>query len=501
MRHPILGCLTVALVSACVAAGPQDEAARAEASLSLWPLTTSSDEARQRVTDGVREADMNRVEEAYENFERAIAADPNAAMPHLYSATVAFGVATVEATYAHLEQAAKLSDHASEVEKLIIQSIKKGFDNDDSGALTIAQQLVKIDSENPRSWLLLAGRHGALQQRADERAAVDKAIELAPGFALAYITQSISYTNSEPRDLAKAEANARKAVELEPNEPDVHDILGDALRAQGKLEEAAQAYTRAAELDPTKGDGLQQRGHVQTFLGRYAEARADYDAAVALAVGNRKPVLWVYRAFVNLYEGNARAAVEELEQIYNAMDGIEMADPTGIKIFVVSQQAAVALHNHMIPEAERATGRLVQLKSQLKVNSEEFRRAVRSQIALDQGYLAWTKADYATARQKAAEYMKIREPDSNPTRNRSAHELLGMIALEEGRHADAVSEFEQGSPDDIYMDYHHALALEGAGRGAEAQKLYEKIANYYFNPVGMGLVRKDALAKVKNPAT
>ncbi|MGQ0562358.1 MAG: tetratricopeptide repeat protein [Gemmatimonadota bacterium] len=492
--------LTVLLLAACGAGSPQNEAVRDEAVLALWPLTTSSDEARQSVADGVRELDMGRSEEASAHFERAVTADPNAAMAHLWASAAA---QSLESSFAHLAKATELAAGASEVERTIIQMVQKSVDNDAQGALALAQQLVQLEADNPRAWMGLADMHNAQAQRVEARAAWDKAMQVAPNFAPAYLAASQSYVLVEPFDLAKAEQLARKAVELEPNEPLAHDVLGDALRAQGKLNDAALSYTKAAELDPTQGDGLQQRGHVNTFLGRYAEARADYDAAVAVATGNAKPGLAMYRALVHVHEGNLKAALAELEQQYSAIDAMNIAEPIGLKMFVASPQFNIAVTSGMIPDAERYAARLEQL-AQMQIQqakSEEFGRGARAGITARAATLAIYKGDLALARQKVAEYMEIRAPESNPARNRPAHDLLGLIALKEMRHADAVAEFEQGSPNNIWMNYQHALALEGAGRAADAQRLYNKVANYYFNSEGLALVRKAALAKVGKPTT
>ncbi|MGQ0815483.1 MAG: tetratricopeptide repeat protein [Gemmatimonadota bacterium] len=495
----ISGLAAVVLISACGAGTPQNETAR-EQQLGLWPMTTSSEEARQQVADGVRELDMARPEEAYSHFERALAADPNAAMAHLYAWASA---QSLEAGYAHMAKAKELAPTASELERAIIEALSKSVDNDNEGALAAADRVVKLDPNNPRSWVLLGDMRDALAQRAEARAAWAKGIEIAPNFAPVYVRASISYTLVEPRDLPKGEELARKAVELEPNEPNVYDILGDALRAQGKLAEAAQAYTKQAELDPTKGAALQQRGHVNTFLGRYSEARADYDAAVALAVGNAKPGLAMYRALVHIYEGDRKAAIDELERLYNSIDGMNIPDPVGLKLFVAGPQFNTAVASGMLADAERFAKRLEEL-GQLQIKqakSEEFARGVRATKAFRAGILATYKGDYARARQQAAEYMKIREPEHNPTRNRPAHDLLGLTALKERKFEEAVREFEQGSPNNIFTNYHHALALEGAGRAAEAQKLFDKVANFYFNNELLAMVHADAIAKVKKPTT
>ena len=76
-----------------------------------------------------------------------------------------------------------------------------------------------------------------------------------------------SYLFNEPRDFDRALESMETLVALLPDEPISHDLLGDVHRARGNLEGARDAYTRAAELDPENGLPMQQRGHVNSFLG------------------------------------------------------------------------------------------------------------------------------------------------------------------------------------------------------------------------------------------
>jgi tetratricopeptide (TPR) repeat protein len=72
------------------------------------------------------------------------------------------------------------------------------------------------------------------------------------------------------------------------------------------------------------------------------------------------------------------------------------------------------------------------------------------------------------------------------------------VSLERENYDEAVGHFEQADEDDIYVNYYHARALEGAGQSAEAKRLYEKVADWNFNSAELALVRKDAAAKARS---
>jgi Flp pilus assembly protein TadD len=65
------------------------------------------------------------------------------------------------------------------------------------------------------------------------------------------------------RDFGGAALHAQRAVTLRPDDPVVHDLLGLALAPQGKLDEAEAQFRRALEIDPTDGE---VRGHLAAVL-------------------------------------------------------------------------------------------------------------------------------------------------------------------------------------------------------------------------------------------
>jgi tetratricopeptide (TPR) repeat protein len=457
-------------------------------------LTTESAIARDEFLRGVRIGEVEQNEAARAHFDRAIAADPNFALARLYAAYYAPSVAIRRA---HLDEAVRLADRASPAEQLWIRANVAGLNNDVTGQLAILQELVKLTPNDPRAYGYLAGVQFNAGQRAEARATLERAGQIDPNFSGTWIQIGNSYMQSEPRDLEKAEAFIRKAVTLEPNEPFVHDYMGDLYRAVNKLPEARASYTRMIELDPSRAGAYQQRGHVNSFLGNFAEARADYDRAIALADPVNKPSFAAYRALVSVYEGNPGAAETELGQVAASVDALNIPNAVGSKIFAFSEQALIAIHNKHFDVAQRAVDQLRDLYRQQAAmgGTDALKRSTEANIAFWEGFLAARRGDFATARTKAKEMMTHRAPDRSPRKDESAHELLGMADLFEGKHASAVTHFSEANPDDIYVIYNLALALEGAGRTEEAKLLFRRVAGENFNGAATSLVKAEAAKK------
>jgi tetratricopeptide (TPR) repeat protein len=504
VRPRLYQLLFLASVLICVASRVDAQAAAAKKSAMpaappamMVPLTTSSAPAKEHFMLGLRASDVGQGTEARAHFLEAVSADPNFALAHLYAALNAN--TTVEFR-THLDQAAALASKASLAERLMIQMAQRGFANDRVGQLAAAQELVSAAPSNPRALMRLANVQFALNRPTAARATLERAIKAAPTFAPAYIQLGNSYLTIEPRDVAKGAVYVRRALNLEPNEPYTHDFMGDAYRANNDLEKARAEYTRQAELDPSHAIAYQQRGHVNSFLGKYDEARADYDKSISLGDVNEKASYPAYRALVNVYAGDPKAAEQELEALATSIDGMAGLDgKANAKIFALTTELSIALHNGHIDVAERAADQLRKLwKEEAEAGgTPEFRRAQEANIIYIDGMIAARKGDYAGARAKAQEYMKLVEPDKNPRKNEAAHEILGMADLLEKKYASAAAHLAQGDPNSTYITYQRAVALEGAGKAAEARVLYRRVASTNFNSVDVALTKKDATSKSK----
>lgn len=485
----------VTMISMFFACAPPPQVAKTP-TVMVIPMTTESDEAKSHFLEGLRASDMGRFLEARDHFGAAVEADPAFALAHLGAANAA---TSLEEFTSHLSHALDRSQMASEAERSFIKYVKQGFDNDVEGQLMTAKGLVEVVPDSPRAWLLVAQAQAALGQYEDERASANKATKVSSDFVPAHVQLGNSYLFNEPRDFAKAEEHMQKVAELEPGEPQSHDLLGDVYRAQGKLEMAREAYTRAAELDPDQALPLQQRGHVNSFLGDYEQARADYDAAIKLGKANQGPSFAVWRALVSVHEGDSEAAVQELQELVKSIDTMDVPEQRGLKINTLQNIGTIATHTGMFGKAEKAIARCKKLMMEQadEVGTEEFRRQQTATIAYFEGMLAARQGDYPMATAKAEEFMKILEPDANPRKNEPAHEILGLASLLQRNYDGAVDHYQQTDPGNIYARYHLALAHEGAGNQEEAAQIFQEVASYNFNFAGYALIRKEALAKVQ----
>lgn len=499
MQAPLHAALAVVLASGgfVVRAGAQDPRSGLDPITSAvmgHPITTSSAAARGQFLAGQREFDLFRPIDANEHFKAAVAADPNFAFAYL---NVALTANSTEEFKSNLALAERYAAGASEAERLQIEMARKGFDNDLTGQLALGQRLVEKYRASPRAWLALAAVQGALNRNEEARTSIRKALELAPRLFTAHAALGNSYVFGEPRDFTQAVEHMQEAEHLAPDEPGAHTFLGDAYRAQRNLEKARAEYTRGHELNPQDPFLLVKLGHVNTFLGDYAAARADYDSASAVGRSQQKVAFAPFRAFVSVYAGDPAAALDELDQQVASVDGMGVPDPTGAKVAALTSVAQIAIHIRNATAADQALKRLgpMLMRQADEAGNPAFRRGQQAVIAYFEGWWAARRGDYATAKKEATRIGELLAPDANPRKLEPAHQLEGLVALYQGKYAEAVEHLRQGNPFDPYVTYQLAVATDGSGDAPRAKQLFRDVANYNFNTLGFALVRKDAQEK------
>jgi TolB-like protein len=87
-----------------------------------------------------------------------------------------------------------------------------------------------------------------------------RAVEIDPGYARAWLARAWAHegramvTGDFAADLPRMEADARRAIALDPNDGEAHATLASALGYAGRLSEAKAEFDRALALNPSSAD-------------------------------------------------------------------------------------------------------------------------------------------------------------------------------------------------------------------------------------------------------
>jgi tetratricopeptide (TPR) repeat protein len=486
---PIVGALFA--VGAC--AKPQTVTSQGSLSAQDIPITTAAADARSHYEMGERLLDLNRPQEANVHFRKAVQADSTFAYAYL---GIANSSASAQEFKENLDLAARYAEGKSEGERLRIDIVRANLDNNAERRLELSQKLTQTYPNSPRAWLVLGNAQSALNQHAAARESYQRATALDRNMFVARAALANSYRLNSPRDFAQAKQQIEAAIASAPEEAYGYEVLGDVYRGMNQLEQARDAYVRAVQKDSTYSVATLKLGHINSFLGNYVEARANYDAAIARAKEGNKISYANFRAFAHVHAGDPRAALNELAGVERSAGrlGIPEQQVGGARIGTLQNAAVIALHHGMTRDAELIINQLKSLRraEAARVNDSSFARQQEAAILFAESQLAARKGDFATATTKAEEYKRLVEGVRNPRRFEAYHSLLGFIELRKGNHQAAVEHYRQANLADEYTRYHLALALEGAGQTEEAKRIFQEVAALNLNSVGFALVRADA---------
>jgi tetratricopeptide (TPR) repeat protein len=140
-------------------------------------------------------------------------------------------------------------------------------------------------------------------------------------------------------------------------------------------------------------------------------------------------------------------------------------------------------------------------KALTKVQESELSDAVKANnkrfSLYNMAYAALRKNDMKTTKAKAEEFRKAVYDINNRFQIRFAHQILGMIALEEKQFDRALEELQQANLQNPYNLYRMALVYEGKGDRTQAMEMYKKVANHNtLNNMNYAFIRNEAKQKV-----
>ena len=156
---------------------------------------------------------------------------------------------------------------------------------DPKAAIEVLTQLAKSHPDMPIVHLRLADTLRMEDRFAEAAKAYDRTIALlpnpGPGQWSLFFSRGIAHERSA--QWPKAEADFRKALELNPDHPAVLNYLGYSYVDRGeRLEEALDMIGRALEADPDNGAITDSLGWAYYRLGRYQDAVEPMERAVEL---------------------------------------------------------------------------------------------------------------------------------------------------------------------------------------------------------------------------
>lgn len=217
-------------------------------------------------------------ERAMEDYDRALALDPDLVRARRGRAVTRAGTGDYEGALADLDRVLALEpDNPWNV---ILRGEHHRLARHHAEAVADLSEGIRRDPVSEFAW---ASRGAARERHGDLDAALadfDRAMELKPDYAWALARRARVWRGLG--DQARRLADLDRALALQPDWAWGRCERGDALRVNGRDEEALADYDRALELDPGYASAYASRGVSLSNLGRHEEALTDLDRALAL---------------------------------------------------------------------------------------------------------------------------------------------------------------------------------------------------------------------------
>src|SRR5437870_6559954 len=409
------------------------------------PITTASEEARKEFLQG---RDLNEkllIQDSIQHFDKAISLDPNFASAELNRAQVS---PTGKEFFEHLKKAVSLSDKASNGEKLLILGTEAGANGNPAKQKEYLEQLVAAYPNDERANFALGGYYFGQQDFPRAIKYYKKATEVAPTFSSAY--NLLGYAYRQNVDYANAEQSFKKYIELIPNDPNPYDSYAELLLKMGRFDDSITQYRNALAKDQNFINAHQGIAAALLYKGNAAEAAAELQKITdkARSDAERRTALFALTV-VSVDSGKWDKALEDVDKQYAlgektndvpAMIG-DLQLKGNIMLEMSKYDEAKALYERVLKMTEDSG-----LSQEIKDNARLFHHYNLARVALG-------KKDLATAKTEAEAFRKGTEAAKNPAQARQAHELVGMIALQEKDYDKAVSELQQANQQNPYDLY------------------------------------------------
>jgi tetratricopeptide (TPR) repeat protein len=135
-------------------------------------------------------------------------------------------------------------------------------------------------------------------------------------------------------DFAEAEAECKRAIELDLNSSQAHEIYARFLMGRGRQDEAMQEIETAVDLEPASRFNQRNYGRALFYARRYAEAATQFERVLQMDQSFVSTYLWLTSALA--LQGDEAKAFESLLKLLS----YRKVDEATVQVFKKAFQAS-----------------------------------------------------------------------------------------------------------------------------------------------------------------
>jgi tetratricopeptide (TPR) repeat protein len=266
---------------------------------------------------------------------------------------------------------------------------------------------------------------------------------------------------------------------LIPNDPNPYDSYAELLLKMGKFDDSIVQYRKALAVDSNFINSHQGIAAALLYKGDADEAAAELQKITDKARSDAERRTALFALTVVLVDsGKWDKALEEVDKQYalgeKTNDVPAMTGDLQLKGNIMLEMGKYDEAKALYERGLKMTGDS-SLSQDIKDNARLFHHYNLARVASG-------KKDLATAKMEGEAFRQGAEAAKNPFQTRQAHELIGMIALEEKDYEKAVSELQQANQQNPYDLYRLCQAYQGKGDSNQAKEFCKKAADFNSLP-------------------
>jgi tetratricopeptide (TPR) repeat protein len=438
------------------------------------PVTTSSDQARADYMKGMELANKLRPTDAMQYFNKAVSEDSNFAIAYL---ALAQTQQTTTDFLQDLNKAISLAKNASQAESLMIMGTHDQLNQNTSKVKDDYEKLVSLFPNDPQALNLLGNFYFTQQQEDEAISEFTKATQVDSSYSPSYNSLGYAYLRQGKYD--DAEKAFKKYIELIPDEPNPYDSYAELLMKEGKFDESVQNYQKALSKDPnftTSATGIAAN---YMYEGKYDDARNQLQKLFDSSSNeNDKENASTAIAITYVDQWKPEMAIKQLDDL-QAMhekngDQFDVAGDLSNKGDILFEMGK---YNDAMQNYQKAHDIIMNSSA-----PQGIKDIVERGLLYDKARIAAMKKDFKAADANAQKFMQEVIATNNMNQINGAHQLMGMIDIQQKKPDDALSELAQANQQDPYTSYLMAKAYLVKGNKSKAKELGETVMNFNTRP-------------------
>ena len=376
-----------------------------------------------------------RYEEAGRAFEAALEEAPGFTMARYRLAYVEAAMGRTESALAEIRRAVGEADRLPDRDARYVRALEAYIDRRLDDAIVAYRELIEHYPYETEAHSLLAFLLQDTGRSSEVLEVVGALARLEPEN---HTTWSLSgWANLALGNLNQAVVDLERYLELEPDSANGRELLGDAYRAQGEFDLAAEQYTEALVLDPAFHFATIDLALVDIFRGRSEAAEESLVQIIADTTAHPRYRIDAAFELASLYrsQGRFQGAIEVLEGIAEPIVDERVRESLALSVRGLS-------HLELGDEAKA---------TELLDQSIERSPTAPTRYLFARGLLELRRRDFGAVEATAARILEDAPSADHPNRKveKAAACLRGLAQLAQGEADAAIEELSR------------AVALEG----------------------------------------